>query len=199
MRFPAALVAALVLVVTSPASAHGHSKLQFSAAGLANTTVLIIRHAEEAESGSGLSPAGELRAQEYARYFRSFMLGEQSLRVDTLVAAADTRASHRPRLTLEPLSRVTGMPIQQPFHDRDVRDLANWLGQGLPGRTILISWRHGRLPMLMNELGLNPTKVLRRGRWPSQVYDWVVVLRFDRDGAVIPAFCGLIREPTPPH
>ena len=203
MRFLAGLVAvlvlflALVVLVIPPASAHNHNRLRSGAAGLANATVLIVRHAEKADRGPGLSPAGELRAQAYARYFRPFVLGRERLRIDTLIATADSHGSHRARLTLEPLSRLAGIPIQQPFDDRDVRDLATWLGQGPPRRTILIAWHHGKLPRLLRDLGLDPTTVLPEGEWPAQVYNWVAVLRFDRNGVIMRESCRLIHEPTP--
>ncbi|MBS0386302.1 MAG: flagellar basal body-associated protein FliL [Proteobacteria bacterium] len=158
--------------------------------------MLIVRPAEKAERGPGLSPAGEPRARAYARYFRPFPLGPERLRVDTLIAAADSHRSQRSRLTLEPLSRASGVPIQQPFDDRDVGDLAAWLGQGAPGRTILIAWHHSELPRLMRDLGLDPSAALPGRNWPPDVYDWVVVLRFDRSGAIMPESCRLIREPT---
>ena len=196
-RFLAALVGVLVVFATQPVSAYSHNRLRSGATGLVNATVLIVRHAEKAETGPGLSPAGEVRARAYGRYFRPFSLGRELFRVDTLIAAADSRGSHRSRLTLEPLSRLAGIPIQQPFHDRDVRDLAIWLGQGPPSRTILIAWHHGELPSLLRHLGLDPPTILPEGDWPDDVYNWVVVLRFDRQGAIVRNSCRLIREPTP--
>jgi len=198
MKFlPALIIAALVLVTAHEASAHRDSSPHSTALGLSNATVLLIRHAEDADSGPGLSPAGETRARAYARYFRPFRFGERVLRIDTLIAAADSRASDRSRLTLEPLSRVSGLPVQQPITDRHVGALVRWIGQGAPNRTILIAWHHGELPKLIGELGADPTIVLGRRRWPSDEYSWVVVLRFDRNGAMQSSH--LVREPTPLH
>src|SRR5258708_1358262 len=73
---------------------------------LKDTAILIIRHAEKPDSGSGLSPAGEKRAQAYVRYFKTFTIDSQPLRLDYLFATADSAASHRPRLTIEPLSQA---------------------------------------------------------------------------------------------
>ena len=192
MRFLFALVVLFVLAGAPEASAHRHNGGGSTAQGLSNATVLIIRHAEESQSGPGLSSTGELRARAYAHYFRPFRLGDNLLRVDALIAAADSRVSQRSRLTLEPLSRVSGMEIQQPYADRHVKGLANWLRRGSPNRTILIAWHHGELPSLISELGGDPRTLLGRHHWPSHVYDWVVVLRFDRNGAIMPQSSRLI-------
>jgi hypothetical protein len=188
-------LALLIAISAASASAHEHHRLIYP--GLSNATVLIVRHAEEAQAGPGLSSAGEARASAYAHYFRPFVLGDQRLRIDALVAAADSRESQRSRLTLEPLSRILRKPIQQPFADHHVRRLALWLAQGNPGRTILIAWHHGEIPQLLTALGLKPSAILHHGRWSAHVYDQVAVLHFDDNGSIIPASCRLIREPTP--
>lgn len=197
MKFLPALIAALVLLTANEVSAHRHSSPHPAGPGLSNATVLLIRHAEDADRGPGLSPAGETRASAYARYFHPFRFGEQVLRIDTLIAAADSRASDRSRLTLEPLSRASGIPIQQPVGNRHVGALVRWLGQGAPDRTILIAWHHGDLPKLIAEFGADPTMVLGRLRWPSDEYSWVVVLHFDRNGIVTAQSSHLVLEPTP--
>jgi hypothetical protein len=76
-----------------------------SSTGLADTTVLIIRHAEKPDSGTGLAPAGEARAQAYVGYFQHLRLNGVVFRPDTLIATADSKNSARERLTLEPLSK----------------------------------------------------------------------------------------------
>jgi hypothetical protein len=195
MKLLCALAVVFGLAIAPQASAH-HNGSARDGGGLSNATVLIVRHAEEAEAGPGLSPAGEARAHGYARYFRPFRLGAESLRVDTLIAAADSRVSQRSRLTLEPLSHISGIAIQQPYADRHVKGLANWLRRGPSNRTILIAWHHGELPGLISELGGDPQTLLGRRHWPSHVYDWVVVLRFDRNGAIMPQSSRLIHEPV---
>jgi hypothetical protein len=196
----AALAGLLLLAVSAPALAHHHhhggdSSDNAATPGLANATLLIVRHAEKATFGPDLSDAGAQRARFYAHYFRPFVLGREQLRMDALVAAADSRASHRARETLEPLGHVLAMPIQQPFEDRDVEGLANWLGQGRPGRTILIAWHHGDLAKMLGAFGVDPGTLLPHGDWPGHVYDWVIVLRFDRNGVVMRQASGLIHEP----
>jgi broad specificity phosphatase PhoE len=86
---------------------------QSTANYLANNTVLIVRHAEKPESGTGLTPLGEARARLYAKYFEPFQEDGLSIPVDCLYAGADSKNSIRPRLTLEPLSKATGLPLQR--------------------------------------------------------------------------------------
>ncbi|MCG2991082.1 hypothetical protein, partial [Escherichia coli] len=76
--------------------------------GLADATIAIIRHGEKPDSGTGLSPAGEKRAQAYSAYFQHLTLDGRPFRPDTLIATADSKNSARERLTLEPLSQALG-------------------------------------------------------------------------------------------
>ena len=72
---------------------------QAKPSGLANTTILLIRHSEKPHSGRVLNQAGRTRAHAYARYFTPFQYRNQSLVIDTLIAGADSKRSIRPRLT----------------------------------------------------------------------------------------------------
>lgn len=164
--------------------------------GLSNATLLIVRHAEKTGYGSGLSSAGDMRAQVYASYFRNFSLDGAKLRIDTLVAATDTDNSARPRLTLEPLSLETGMDICQPCPDHAVGQLVQWLKQQPAHQTTLIAWHHTKIGKLLAALGADPTAILPHGRWPEDVFDWVVALKFDAQGKLIPAATQIVREPA---
>ncbi len=179
-------VAALALTIAWPANAKHHHDYDDAAQGLSGTTILIVRHAEkpadDATGGPGLAPAGVARAQGYADYFRHFPVDGVPVKIDTLIASADSDESARPRLTLEPLSKALGLPIQQNFADKDVKDLVHSLEDGPPNRTILIAWHHGKLPKLLDHLGADPDALLPGGEWPSDTYNWVIVLRYDRDG-----------------
>ncbi len=187
----ATLVLSLVLAAaTAPAEARDAP----AGGGLANATLLLVRHAEKPDSGSGLTPAGEARARAYASYFRHFEVDGAPVKIAALIATADTARSTRPRLTLEPLSRATGLPVLQPFADDDVKALADQLRQGPGGRTTLIAWHHGKLPKLLGELGAGCEGVVPE-KWPAEVYDWVVVVRYGRDGAA--RSCKLVKEPDP--
>src|ERR1700727_1751985 len=130
-------LAALFLLGAAPGMA------QPAGPGLAGTTLLIIRHAEkpqdEGAGGPGLTPPGEARARAYATYFRDFAVDGKALHIDTLVATADSASSMRPRLTVEPFSRASGLPLQQPFKNKDVKGLASWLASGAPHPPVLIA------------------------------------------------------------
>ena len=104
--------------------------------------------------------------------------------------------SNRPRLTLEPLSADTGMMINQPCPDRAVGELVAWLKQRPPHQTMLVSWHQTRMAKLLTSLGADPAAFLPDGRWPYDAFDWVVALRFDRDGRLIPAASHVIPEPA---
>ena len=55
------------------------------------------------------------------------------------------------------------------------------------GKHILICWRHERIPELLRALGANPNELLPDGKWPDQEYAWVVRLRYDHRGQLIPS------------
>src|SRR5437870_2950563 len=95
-------------LVTSACAKPAH---QGKTSGLCDATILIIRHAEKPDSGPGLTPAGHERAEAYVQYFKTFTLDSKPLKLDALFAAADSEKSHRPRLTLEPLSKALGLKI----------------------------------------------------------------------------------------
>jgi hypothetical protein len=149
---------------------------------LANATVLVIRHAEKPAEGASLSPAGVARAEKYARYFAPFVLDGNALRINALYAGSDTSNSARPRLTLEPLSRATELPLNAQFSTDDSAALAQALATEPHGDHVLIAWRHKKISALLRALGADPNSLLPDGRWPDEVYDWVILLHFDAEG-----------------
>jgi hypothetical protein len=154
--------------------------------GLNDAVVLIIRHADKPEMGQGLSAAGERRAQSYARVFQEYAIDSQPLSLDYLLSAADSENSHRPRLTLEPLSKALGLKLDLRFTHQNCQDLVNALRSETHGKHILICWRHGEMPELLRAFGVNPVKLLPNGVWPENEFGWVLQLVFDHDGRVIP-------------
>ncbi|MGD0443952.1 MAG: hypothetical protein ABSA39_08445 [Edaphobacter sp.] len=151
---------------------------------LANNTVLIIRHSEKfgAQAETGLNPAGEARARLYAKYFQPFQEEGLSIPVDCLYAGADSKSSFRPRLTLEPLSKATGMPLHTNIGTKDSAMLVQEMKTEAHGQHPLIAWRHSEIPALLRAFGAVPEKLLPNGQWPDDIFDWVILLKMGPDG-----------------
>ena len=152
---------------------------------LKNAVVLIIRHAEKPDEGNGLSAAGEARAMAYVSYFKNFKIEGQPLKLDCLFAAADSKASHRPRLTLEPTGKALGLGINDRFKAGDFQGLADEIKSQPHGQTILIAWHHGQIPSLLRALGADPDQVIPNRKWPDDVFGWLIQLRYDSDGRLV--------------
>jgi hypothetical protein len=174
-------LALLLSILTIPAAAlarHDHS----DANGLADTTVMIIRHAEKPESGPGLTPEGEARAHAYVGYFEHFSVNGVPMVPNALYAAADSKSSMRPRLTITPLSQALGLPIDDRFADKQTKDIADALRTEAHGNHVLIAWHHGEIPKLIHDLGADSAALIPGDKWPSDVFGWVVVLQYDHKG-----------------
>ncbi len=163
-------------------------------APLAHAVILIIRHAGKPAAGAGLSAGGRQRADAYVNYFQNYRLGTQPLPLDTLIAAADTAESERSRLTLEPLSGASKLPIDTRFKDQEYKRLARALRAKPGGRNILICWHHEEIPGLIHALGADPDWLLPKGEWPIAVYDWVIQLQYDGRGYLLPGGAARINE-----
>src|SRR6516225_6832171 len=159
-------LAACVLIVATPALADA------APAGPRDAVVMIIRHGEKPETGSSLNAAGQARAQAYVQYFQNFKVDGVSLRPDLLVAAKDSKTSMRPRQTLEPLAWAMKLSIERKFPSSKPDQLMASLHALSPGRRILICWRHGDIPNLLNAFGVDPASVLPKGKWPDATFDW---------------------------
>lgn len=162
---------------------------------LANSTVLVIRHAEKPAEGAGLTPEGVARSEKYVRYFHPFLLDGKGLSINALYAGADTPDSVRPRLTLEPLSKATGIPLNVQFPTGKPEKLALALTTEPHGDHVLIAWRHKKIPALLTALGADPAGLLPGGVWPGSQYGWVIVLHYDAAGHLDGQ--RLIHEPDP--
>jgi len=161
---------------------------------LKDAVILIIRHAEKNENDNQLSPEGQARAQAYVKYFLGFPLDGKPLKLDSLFAAGDSRSSSRPRLTLEPLSQATKLPLNCRYKDKEPEKLAAKLTSKPHGRNILICWRRGEIPQLLRALGADPSTLLPGGDWPENVFNWVIELRYDRQGRLLPTQCKRVNE-----
>ena len=153
--------------------------------GPKNATVLIIRHAEDADSGDGISPLGQQRAEAYKNYFLKFTVDSKRREPEAIFAAKDSKKSHRPRLTMEPFAKAANLKIDTRFGNEQSPDLAADLRANQQGKVILICWRHPYIPPLLQALGANPETFLPNGKWPGAVFDWIILLSFDTEGHLI--------------
>ena len=162
--------------------------------GPKDAVVLIIRHAEDGGTGHDLAPRGHERAEAYKNYFLNLTADSKRLEPSVVLAAKDSKQSHRPRLTVEPFAKAAKLPIDSRFGNNQSIELAADLRANHQGKVILICWRHGNIPALLRALGAKPEDLLPRGKWPNSVYDWVILLSYDQDGRLIPASTRRINE-----
>jgi broad specificity phosphatase PhoE len=154
--------------------------------GPKNSVILIIRHAENPANGHGLSPRGKERAEAYVKFFQNFTVDGKPREPEAVLVAADSKHSHRPRLTVEPFAKAANLPIDNRFANKQPADLAAELRANYQGKVILICWHHGEIPALLRALGAAPKTLLPNGKWPKDVYDWVIMASFDENGRLIP-------------
>jgi hypothetical protein len=162
--------------------------------GPKDSVVLIIRHAEDGGPGRDLAPRGHERAEAYKNYFLNFPVDSKRLEPDVVLAAKDSKQSHRPRLTVEPFAKAAKLKIDTRFGNNQCTELAADLRENHQGKVSLICWRHPYVPDLLRALGAKPEDLLPRGKWPGSVYDWVILLSFDQNGRLIPASSRRINE-----
>src|SRR2546423_7133937 len=136
--------------------------------GPKDSVVLIIRHAEDAASGNGISSLGQKRAEAYKDYFRNFTVDSTRREPTVVFAATDSKQSHRPRLTIKPFAKAANLKIDTRLGNNQSAELAADLRANQQGKVILICWRHGNIPGLLRALGAS---LLPRGKWPGSVYD----------------------------
>lgn len=114
--------------------------------------LIVMRHAEKTgdKRDMHLSPAGQERAERLATY-----IPQTFGRPDFLVAAMMSKHSNRSYETLVPLSRATGIAIDENYKDTDALDLADALmnDDAYAGKFGVISWHHSALPELIDALG----------------------------------------------
>jgi len=162
--------------------------------GPKDAVVLIIRHAEDGATGPGLTPSGQERAEAYKDYFLKFTVDSKRLCPDVVFAAKDSKKSHRPRLTVEPFAKAAKLKIDSRFGNNQSSELAADLRANHQRKVILICWRHPYVPDLLHALGAKPEDLLPRGKWPNSVYDWVILLSYDKEGHLIPGSATRINE-----
>jgi len=162
--------------------------------GPKNAVLLIIRHAENPANGHGLSARGAERAEAYKNYFLNFSVDSKRLEPNAVVVAADSKQSHRPRLTVEPFSKAAKLEIDSRFGNKQPSDLAAELRANHQGKVTLVCWHHGQIPALLRALGVAPETLVPGGKWPRDVFDWVIMVSFDENGHLIPESTKRINE-----
>jgi hypothetical protein len=152
---------------------------------LRGSVIIIIRHAEKPDAGDGLAPTGDARANAYVDYFKHFSVNSNGIHFDYLFAAKNTQESKRPKLTIKPLSKALGLDINTDFKDDEYAKLADELHSGrYNDKNILVCWHHGKIPKLLAALGADPHELLPDGKWPEDVFGWVVLLEYNPKGVL---------------
>jgi hypothetical protein len=111
-----------------------------------------------------------------------------------LIAAADSKGSVRSRQTLTPLRQALKMPLHMEFKDKDFQGQANDLKSHWRGQRILICWHHGGIPGLVHALGADPVALIPSGKWPPEVFGWMIELRYNHAGQLMAEQCKRINE-----
>lgn len=181
------LLSCVVLALAMPTAIFAKPGADEKFSALKSAVILIIRHAEKPASGYGLSADGEARAKVYVNYFKNFTnpTDGQPLKFSYIFAAADSKESHRPRLTIEPTGKALGIAVDTRFKDKDFQALADEIRSKPHGQAILIAWHHGEIPALLRAFGTDPETVIPKAKWPEDVFGWVIELRYDAEGRLI--------------
>jgi hypothetical protein len=148
-----------------------------SAAFAAPAQVVIIRHAEKPDDGStGLTAAGEQRAQELVGFFENNPVMTRFGRPAAIFATNPEGESERPVLTITPTANAFGLPVDSSIDNTDVDGLVSAVmnNPSYEGRTVIICWHHGTIPEIATAFGAR--NVPRK--WKGSVYDQSWVLQF---------------------
>jgi len=175
----------MLIALGIPAAIFAESVQSENSSGLKNAVILIIRHAEKAGDGHGLSSLGVARAKAYASYFKNFTIDGRAVKLDEIFASKDSRTSHRPLLTIEPTAEELGLKINDRFKNNHFNELVNEIKSQPHGENMLVVWHHGNIPGLLRSLGADPKALLPNGKWPGHVYDWLIELRYDENGHLL--------------
>jgi len=157
-----------------------------------NATIYMVRHAEKPASGTGLSPAGQQRADAYVKYFQGLQNPEgNTIHWDHLFACKDSDNSDRPLLTLTPLAAKLGKKIHCDFKDKDYAAFADFLKQNAntyAGNNLLICWHHGEILNLAEAMGVSFAALPPSSNWPAkwngEAFGWLLKIYFKQDGTI---------------
>jgi hypothetical protein len=158
----------------------------------ANATIYLIRHAEKPDSGPGLSPAGQARAQAYVQYLQN-QTGPQGrpIRWNYLFASSDSENSDRPLLTITPLANAIQKTIDASYAEKHYDKLGKNIRDNAvnyANKNILICWHHGEILALAQTLGAAaeglPSSSNWPANWPGEVFGWLLQVYYDDHGAL---------------
>lgn len=165
-------------------------------AGKFPKTVLLIRHAEKPEGAPDphLTSRGAARAAALPSLFTippAFPTRPARFPTPDYVYATNRSAkSNRPVETVAPLATALKLKVDSRFHNKEFPDLAREILSGKQaGRTVLVCWHQGTMPMLAQcLLDLSPDREAARrivpNDWKDSVFDRVWTLRYEVDGTV---------------
>lgn len=133
-------------------------------------TIYIIRHAEKTPAGGELSEIGWQRA----RYIASLWSGSSRFMRPKSLFANGRRALNS-RQTLEPLSKLIGVPYNDTYHRRDNPTAAAAILKS--ESPTLVAWEHKMIynltALLSNEEALSS---LPPGPWAREEFDMIVII-----------------------
>jgi hypothetical protein len=161
---------------------------------LRDSVVLVIRHGEKPETGTGLTAVGEARAKAYVSYFAHYRVDGKPFHPDYLFATKDSKNSFRERLTLLPLSEALKEPLDLRFKNKEYPDMVEALKTKRYGKNIVICWHHGHIADIVTALGGDAAKLIPGGKWPDDHFDWVIQLVFDHAGHLVPGETKRVEE-----
>jgi hypothetical protein len=159
----------------------------------ANATIYLIRHAEKPDSGPGLSPAGQARANAYVQYFQNLTDPQgKKIQWDYLFASTDSDSSDRPVLTITPLATAINKSIDHNYSDKHFSKLMEHIQTHAKDRyansRILICWHHGEILDLATALGAGPSTLPAASdwpaKWPGEVFGWLLKIYYKDDGTL---------------
>lgn len=149
-----------------------------------------MRHGEKTgdKNDMHLSAAGQARAERLAAYIPQ-TFGTPGF----IIAAMQSKHSNRSYETVVPLSRATGIAIDERFKDDEADALVSSLGSdpAYAGKLGVISWHHSALPGLIADLGASQGTY--PDPWNPAVFDLIVELSYP--GSDAPVSVRQIKQP----
>jgi hypothetical protein len=145
------------------------------APGAGPARLLVMRHAEKTgdKNDMHLSAAGQARAEKLAAY-----IPQTFGKLGFIVAAMQSKHSNRSYETVVPLSRASGVVIDERFKDDQAEALIASLGSdpAFAGKLGIISWHHSALPALIANLGA--AEGTYPDPWDPSAFDLIIDLTY---------------------